>query len=154
MSLAEQVVVGVLFGIRLVHPGRYKEESMFKKRIDWGVPLAVVELLARLGSIASITLLVLLFQAEAFNPSEIPPRQLIGLLFFPIGVMLGMIIAWWKEGLGGSVTVLSLLGFYFVYGYLLRYHLAGWAFVVFASPGFLFFLHWLFSRAEPEHAIN
>jgi hypothetical protein len=147
---------GRLFRNRGSRPDRegYKEALMFSKRIDWDVPLAVVELLARIGSVASITLLVLLFQGEAFNPSEIAPREWVGLFFFPIGVVVGMIVAWWKEGLGASVTLLSLLGFYFIYGYLLRYHLAGWAFVVFASPGLLFFLHWLFTHAEPRHAMS
>ena len=125
---------------------------MYRNRIDLGVPLAIIELLARVGSIASITLLLMLFQAEALNPSEITNRRWLGLVFFPIGVMLGLIIAWWKEGLGVSVTLLSLLAFYLVYGYLLRYHIAGWAFVLFASPSLLFLVHWLFYRSDDNHA--
>lgn len=127
---------------------------MYSDRIEIGFPLALLKFLARLGSVTSITLLLLLFRAEAFNPSEVPPRQWYGLIFFPIGVIIGMIVAWWKEGLGVSVTLLSLLAFYFVYGYLLRYHVAGWAFVIFASPAFLFLLHWLLSRVEERYALN
>ena len=119
---------------------------MLNKRIDLGVPLAVIELLARVGSVASITLLLLLFQAEVFHPSEIAPREWVGLLFFPVGVIAGMIIAWWKEGLGAIVTLASLLGFYLVYGYLFRYHIGGYWFLLFSSPGFLFMLHWLLYR--------
>ena len=119
---------------------------MSTSRIDFGLPLAVIELLARVGSIASITLLILLFMGEAFHPAEISPNEWAGLLFFPIGVMIGMIVAWWKEGLGAALTVLSLLAFYLVYGYVLRNHIGGWAFIVFASPGFLFLLHWLCAR--------
>ena len=116
---------------------------MSTNRIDLGLPLAVIELLARVGSIASITLLVLLFMGEALHPAEISSNEWAGLLFFPIGVTIGMIVAWWKEGLGSAVTLLSLLAFYLVYGYLLRNHIGGWAFIAFASPGFLFLLHWL-----------
>ena len=116
---------------------------MSTNRIDLGLPLAVIELLARVGSIASITLLVLLFMGEAFHPSEISSDEWAGLLFFPIGVTIGMIVAWWKEGLGSAVTLLSLLAFYLVYGFVLRNHIGGWAFIAFASPGFLFLLHWL-----------
>jgi hypothetical protein len=126
---------------------------MLSKRYDWGFPLAVIELLARVGSVASVTVLLLLFQAEAFHPSEIAPREWIGLLFFPVGVIVGMIIAWWKEGLGATVTLGSLLGFYLVYGYLFRYHIGGCWFLLFASPGFLFLLHWLFYRTEERHAL-
>ena len=127
---------------------------MFTKRTDLGVPLAVIELLARVGSVASITLLLLLFQAEALHPSEIAPREWIALLFFPIGVIAGMIIAWWKEGLGATVTLGSLLGFYLVYGYLFRYHIGGYWFLVFASPGFLFLLHWLLYRTDDRLTLS
>lgn len=37
---------------------------MFSKRIDCGLPLAIVELFARVGSIAGITLLLMLFMGE------------------------------------------------------------------------------------------
>ena len=116
---------------------------MSTTRIDLGLPLAAIELLARVGSIASITLLILLFMDEAFHPAEISPNEWAGLLFFPLGVMIGMIVAWWKEGWGAAVTLVSLLAFYTVYGYLLRNHIGGWAFIVLASPGFVFLLHWL-----------
>lgn len=124
---------------------------MFSKKRDLGFPLAAIELLARVGSIASITLLLMLF--TGFEPSHVPPRQWVGLFFFPLGVMVGMAIAWWKEGLGAAITLGSLLGFYLVYGYLMRYHIGGWVFVMFASPGFLFLLHWLLYRDEERHAM-
>lgn len=126
---------------------------MSTSRSHFGLPLAVIELLARVGSIASITLLILLFAGEGFHPSEVAPKEWVGLLFFPIGVMVGMIVAWWKEGLGAAVTVASLLAFYLVYGYFLRNHLGGWAFITFASPGFLFLLHWLLRGAGKKHAL-
>ena len=116
---------------------------MSTNRINMGLPLAVIEWVARIGSIASITLLILLFQGEGLHPSEITYNEWAGLLFFPIGVTIGMVVAWWKEGVGSAVTLLSLSAFYLVYGYLLRNHIGGWAFIAFASPGFLFLLHWL-----------
>ena len=125
---------------------------MFTSRIDLGLPLAIIELVARVGSIASITLLILIFAGEAFHPSEISRNEWAGLLFFPIGVAIGMIVAWRKEGLGSAVTLLSLLAFYLVYGYFLRNHIGGWVFIAFASPGFLFLLHWLLSAAGEKHA--
>ena len=120
---------------------------MYGHKDDSNFVLGLIEFLARVGSLFSITFLVLLFQAEAFHPSQVAPREWIALVFFPVGVVIGLIIAWWREGLGVSVTLGSLLAFYFVYGYLLRYHLGGWAFVMFASPAFLFLLHWLLRRA-------
>lgn len=127
---------------------------MLSNRTDLGLPLAVIELLARVSSVASITLLLLLFQAEIRDPSEISRGDWFGLIFFPIGVIIGMALAWWKEGVGAAITLGSLLAFYLVYGYFMRYHIAGWAFIVFASPAFLFLLHWLFSGAEKRHALG
>jgi len=127
---------------------------MFSKQINWGLPLAVIELLARVGSIASITLLLMLFAGEAFHPSEVTSRQWVGLFFFPFGVIVGMVLAWWREGLGATITMGSLLGLYLVYGFFMRYHIAGWAFLVFASPGFLFMLHWMLRGSEERHALG
>ena len=127
---------------------------MFSNRIDWSLPLAVIELFARVGSIASITLLLMLFAGEGLHPSEVSPKQWIVLFFFPLGVMVGMVVAWWKEGLGAVITLGSLLAFYLVYGYFMRYHIGGWAFIIFASPGFLFLLHWLLSGPEQKHALG
>jgi hypothetical protein len=121
---------------------------MYSDRMDLSFPMGLVEFLARVSSVISITLLLLLFQAEALHPSQVAPREWFGLVFFPIGVIVGLAIAWWKEGLGVSITLGSLLAFYFVYGYLLQYHLGGWAFVMFASPAFLFFFHWALGRVS------
>jgi len=131
-----------------------KEASMFDSRSDLGLPLALIELLARIGSVASITLLVLLFMGDANRPSEISSNEWAGLVFFPIGVVIGMVIAWWKEGVGSVITVASLVGFYVVYGYLLRNHIGGWAFITFASPGFLFLLHWALRSADKRCAVS
>jgi hypothetical protein len=150
MSFAEQKVCS---GVRVVHVGRCKEASMFSNKIDLGLPLAIIELLARVGSIASITLLLMLFVGEGFHPSKISTNEWAGLLFFPIGVVIGMAIAWWKEGVGSVITVGSLIGFYLVWGYIMRNHIGGWWFLVFASPGFLFLLHSLLSGREERHAM-
>jgi len=57
---------------------------MYSNRMDLGFPMALVEFLARVGSVMSITLLVLLFQAEALHPSEIaPPESGSGSFSFP-----------------------------------------------------------------------
>jgi len=127
---------------------------MFSNRVDLSFPLGVVELLARVGSIASVTLLLMFFIGEGVHLSEITRNEWIGLLFFPIGVVIGMIIAWWKEGLGSAITLGSLLAFYLVWGYLLRNHIGGWWFVIFAAPGFLFLLHWLLRGTDRRHALG
>lgn len=117
------------------------------------LPLAVIKWFARLSSIVSITLMAMMLVGEEFHPSEISRNEWVGLLFFPFGVVIGMVIAWWKEGIGALVTVGSLTSFYLVYGYLLGRPVGPW-FVVFASPGFLFLLHWLLSGVQERHALT
>jgi hypothetical protein len=122
-------------------------------RTELNLTLAGLEWVARIGSLASIAFLVALFIGEWLHPSQITRSEWVGLLFFPIGVMAGMIVAWWKEGLGASITVASLSAFYLIYGYVFRNHIGGWAFVTFAAPGFLFLLHWLLLRRTGEKQV-
>ena len=116
---------------------------MHTRRIELNVTMTGLEWLARVGSLVSIALLLSLFIGEGLHPAQVAPQEWIGLLFFPVGVMVGMAVAWWKEGAGATITLTSLSAFYVVYGYLLRNHIGGWAFIAFAAPGFLFLLHWL-----------
>ena len=109
--------------------------------------------IARAGSILSILLLLLFFSGEEFQPAKITLKQWVGLLFFPTGVIAGMIIAWWKEGVGAGITLASLLAFYVVYGFLLGKPLGGW-FIVFAAPGFFFLLYWIMSRSKFATAMS
>jgi len=66
--------------------------------------------------------------------------------FTVVGLVLDIRADWGREGVGASLTLISLLAFYLVFGYLFRYHISGWAFVLFASPAFLFLFHWLLFR--------
>ena len=96
---------------------------------------------ARVLSIISIGVMLLFFVGERFSVSELTFIDWVGFVFFPAGVMLGMIVAWWKEGLGGIIILTSLLAFYGVYGYILNGAFpAGWAFCILSFPGVLFIL--------------
>ena len=127
---------------------------MFTRRIGSSLPLAIIEWLARIGSIASVVLLALIFLGEAFEPSRISRNEWIGLLFFPIGLTIGLVIAWWKEGVGSAISVGSLAGFYVIWGYVFRNHIGGPWFIAFASPAFLFLLHWLLRGGGQKHAMG
>jgi hypothetical protein len=112
---------------------------------DRGRRLArAVRWVARLGSLATIVLVLLFLVGEGFNPS---PKEWLGFLFFPVGICVGMVIAWWKEGAGGAITVASLLAFYGVHLGTAGRLPTGWAWLLFATPGFLFLLSWHLRRA-------
>lgn len=106
---------------------------------------------ARVWSVASITLVLGFIVGEGFNPSG--PNEWLGVLFFPIGISVGLILAWWKEGLGGSLTVGSLLAFYVVHLVTVGTFPRGLAWLAFAAPGFLFLLCWHRSRKGRKGAV-
>jgi len=104
--------------------------------------------LARLTSLLSLAIVAMFLLAEPFNPRNVRGREWIGFVCFPIGVMIGLIIAWWKEGLGATISLCSLAAFYLIYGWLMGSNVNSLAFVVFASPAFLFLIAWLLSRSN------
>jgi hypothetical protein len=92
---------------------------------------------ARLSSLVSMALLLFLF-GEGINPSQLTASEVLGLLFFPFGVVVGLLLGWRWETLGGAVTLLSLLAFYKVmYAANGRFPEGIW-FALFALPGLLF----------------
>ena len=99
---------------------------------------------------ASVGFVLLMFigsgLAEGFNPAQFASRDLIGLFFFPFGVCLGMIVAWRREGLGGGITVGSLLAFYATLRIMDGRFPGGPYFALVAAPGILFLVCWLLSR--------
>lgn len=100
--------------------------------------VVIVRWLARLGSLASLGLLLLFFFGEGADLAALLPTETWGLIFFPLGIMVGMLLGWRWEILGGSVTVLSLLAFYKVmYAASGRFPEGIW-FLLFALPGLLF----------------
>ena len=71
------------------------------------------------------------------------------MLFFPQGVIVGFVVSWWKEGVGGLITTAILTAFYGVFVFAMNQNLnqALW-FLVFASPAFLFLLYWAMNRVQ------
>jgi hypothetical protein len=116
--------------------------------------VTILRWLARILSIASIVILLLfLFGEGDFSEiGAITVREWLLVLCFPGGVVLGMIIGWWREGIGGALTAGSLLIFYGatlgLYGSLP----SGPWFLLFALPGLLFLACWLLSRGGHQSA--
>ena len=49
------------------------------------------------------------FENQGAGPSG---QEWLGLALFPIGVLIGLAVAWFWEGLGGVVALACLVGFY------------------------------------------
>jgi len=98
---------------------------------------------ARILSVISIGLVILFVFGEGLNLFRLTLRELVLFLFFPLGVCLGMIVAWRWEGLGGGITVGSLAAFYLVHRLFSPGFPRGFGLIAMALPGFLFLLCWL-----------
>jgi hypothetical protein len=102
---------------------------------------------ARALSILSAAILVMFAVGEGLNLSQFTPRELVLFSFFPVGVCLGMAVAWRREVLGGGITVASVAGFYLAHRLLSSGFPRGLAFVALALPGFMFLLGGLWRRS-------
>ena len=104
--------------------------------------VAVLRWVARIWSIASVGLLC------AFLFGEGPPPLSVKAMLFPFGVMLGLILAWWFERLGGLLAVVCMLLFYML-EYLGNGRFPkGYAFMLISAPSVIF-LYCGFLRARP-----
>lgn len=109
----------------------------------------VIRWTARILSLFSTGLLLLFVFNEPFPVSRLTVGEWLGFALFPVGIVVGFVVAWWKEGFGGAITLGSLLAFYVVFVFLLNGNLKqGLGFLVFSLPGFLFVISWLISQSR------
>ena len=109
----------------------------------------IIRWTARITGVISTLILSLFVLGEPFPVGKITGTEWLGLMLFPVGVVIGFAIAWWREGLGGSITLGSLLAFYVVFTLLMHEPLSdGVWFLVFALPAFLFLLSALLRRSQ------
>ena len=118
----------------------------------------IVRWMARTWIIASVGFILLMFigssLVEGFNPAQLASRDWIELLFFPFGVGLGMIVAWRREGLGGGITVGSLLAFYAALRVMDGRFPRGPWFALVAVPGVLFLVCWVLSARSLDYGVE
>jgi hypothetical protein len=102
-----------------------------------------VRWLARVWSVATVGVILAMCFAEM--PTNL--RDWTGFILYPGGIVVGLILAWWREGLGGGITVGSLVAFYLLHAAITGVFPQGWAWFAFAAPGFLFL--WCWRRSRP-----
>jgi hypothetical protein len=109
--------------------------------------LALLRWTARITSLASLGTIA----AFAFGEQGSPSRTDITLLvFFPIGVALGMIIAWWRTLLGGTIATTSLIIFYALMLALRGTLSIGPYFILLSLPGIMFLAHGILMRLRSK----
>jgi len=115
---------------------------MFSPRVNEPTYLFVLRWTARLLSVASLGFILLFVFGEGFGWLSVRVQDLVGLAFFPFGLLLGLVLAWRREMSGGIIAVASIALFYIVYGLVINQAIfQGWWFLVLSIPGWLFLLY-------------
>ncbi|MCB0115190.1 MAG: hypothetical protein R2873_25370 [Caldilineaceae bacterium] len=112
--------------------------------------LLILRWAARVGSLLSIGMLLAFVFGEGVDTAALTLSEWVGLLFFPVGVIVGMIMAWRWEGMGSLVVLVSFTAFYVAQWLLTGALPSGPWFAVFCLPALLFALVWLFDNDEGE----
>ena len=101
--------------------------------------IPILRLLARTTSLLSLGWLVIYLMRTGFDSTQLTSSEWAGLIFFPIGVIIGLGLGWLQEWAGGLITMVSVLAYYLFLGMpLTGYWPADWTFLVYAIPGALF----------------
>lgn len=100
-------------------------------------------------SLVSMGMMLLFFIGEGdfSQPPRLTPGEWLGLLFFPGGIVTGMIAAWFREKLGGGIALGSLAAFYLLHLIFFGDFPSGPFFFLFTLPALLMGLaRWLTDR--------
>lgn len=114
--------------------------------------ITVLRWIARIWTVISLAFLAVMLIGELWGTinagTVIWPTisEWIGMLFFPIGIIVGLALVWKKELLGSIITLGSFVIFY-VYIFILSGILPrGPYFALVALPGLLFLIVWLLQK--------
>ena len=110
----------------------------------------IIRWTSRIISIILVLFLILMFVGSFFDPkqSNTPStHELISFVFFPVGLCVGLLLAWKRELLGGIIAIISMIAFSLTISGTI-------GMIIFAAPGVLFIICWYLSRAQtaPELA--
>ena len=109
--------------------------------------------LARLSALAMAGLILLFAVGEGLHPTKLQLPELI--LFVPLLLAwLGLWLGWCWQGLGGTLVVVGMAGFYLSHFALTGFGRfpRGWAFPAVAVPGLLFLLCWFLRRNDTSRS--
>lgn len=76
--------------------------------------------------------------SNGFNSTS----EMLSFLFFPVSTMIGLIVAWKWDGLGGVITIIGIISFHVIRPDLIFNLMIDGL----AAPGLLFIIYWLISR--------
>jgi len=94
--------------------------------------------IVRCSSILVVLLLLIFVIGDRPGRAGFRLHEMVGFLFFPVGVVVGFIVAWRREGTGALISLTSLAMFYIYMVVLMGRFPGGPWFLVFTLPAFFF----------------
>jgi hypothetical protein len=99
----------------------------------------ILRWIARAWSLVSVGVVLFFLSKGRVGTAPITSKSWAVFALFPLGVALGLLVAWWKESWGGAIAVACLLAFDWISGNFLSGALPhSEAFLLFLAPGMLF----------------
>lgn len=110
----------------------------------------IIRWIGRILTVLSAAFILTFFFGEAdfSQPLHLRAAEVVLVLLFPLGVTVGNILGWWREGLGALVAAISLAVFYLTDLIFTGTFPSGPYFILLASPAFFYGLYWLLSRRK------
>ena len=114
----------------------------------------VIRWTGRVLTLFSVAFILLFFFGEAdfTQTPRLSGQEMVSLLFFPLGMILGNVLGWWREGLGAVITLASLCIFYVLDLVFTGTFPSGPYFALLASPSLFYALYWILSRSRASQA--
>lgn len=123
-----------------------------KRRLE-----SILRWIARVWSVVSVGFVLCILVGELVYPHAAPPssvREMVGLLLFPLGVCVGLVLAWRWEAVGGAIALGSLALFYLVLFLSDGRFPRGPYFALVAAPGLLFLVAWAIGTRRKDGVTN
>ena len=147
-NLRNILILQNLLKLNIVIRGQMEEEKNVVVHKD--LKLTILRWIARIWSYIVVAFILLFVGAQivgtGIDADSFDLVTGLGFAFFPIGLTVGLIIAWWKEGLGGTIATVSIIIFHLIM--LISDGDPSFALFIelLAVPGPLFIICWLLSR--------
>jgi len=76
----------------------------------------ILEFLAKIWSILSLVFILVFFLGYGFgsDKGQIPISEIVNFIFFPIGLFIGLVLAWKFKLTGGLIAVVSMIMFHLI----------------------------------------
>jgi len=108
----------------------------------------ILKWFARLAALASLFFLILFIISDLSYVSRCGFNEILLFIFFPFGVIVGLIVGLKFELIGSITAIFALFSYYLLHYIVQKSFPSGIAFLVFSSPALLYLISWLINSKK------